>query len=153
MSFQRTSRIITLEIALFVPYSVSMYANHEMCTSYSSLVVVMEYVKLFASLSTSLKNALQFVSQIAPYFANTQGASDEEGGGQIILPSIGNALGNLIAGQVIRKYIPLLLAVLPSSLIKIYPQVWKLQKAFSSISLPLCRHFTVDSSPMVSFHQ
>ncbi|PMD58769.1 uncharacterized protein K444DRAFT_630453 [Hyaloscypha bicolor E] len=46
----------------------------------------------------------QFISQIAPYFANTQGASDAKGGGQIILPSIGNAIGNLVAGQVIRKF-------------------------------------------------
>ncbi|KAH8780515.1 major facilitator superfamily domain-containing protein [Hyaloscypha finlandica] len=45
-----------------------------------------------------------FISQIAPYFANTQGASDAKGGGQIILPSIGNAIGNLVAGQVIRKF-------------------------------------------------
>ena len=46
---------------------------------------------------------VQFVAQIAPYFTNTQGASDAEAGGQIIPSSIGNAIGNLIAGQVIRK--------------------------------------------------
>ncbi|KAE9370966.1 MFS general substrate transporter [Stipitochalara longipes BDJ] len=46
----------------------------------------------------------QFVSQIAPYFANTQGASDAEGGGQTVPSSIGNALGNLIAGQIIKRF-------------------------------------------------
>ncbi|KAG9232096.1 major facilitator superfamily domain-containing protein [Amylocarpus encephaloides] len=45
-----------------------------------------------------------FVSQIAPYFKNTRGVSDAEGGGQIIPSSIGNALGNLIAGQVIKRF-------------------------------------------------
>jgi hypothetical protein len=63
----------------------------------------MEYVKQSTSLFASLTNNLQFISQIAPYFANTQGASDAKGGGQIILPSIGNAIGNLFAGQAIRK--------------------------------------------------
>ncbi|RDL36129.1 Uncharacterized protein BP5553_06741 [Venustampulla echinocandica] len=33
-----------------------------------------------------------FVSQIAPYFANTQGASDAEGGGRTVPFSIGNAV-------------------------------------------------------------
>ncbi|TAQ83729.1 hypothetical protein B7494_g7949 [Chlorociboria aeruginascens] len=45
-----------------------------------------------------------FVSQIAPYFANTQGASDAEAGGQTVPSSIGNAIGNLIAGQIIKKF-------------------------------------------------
>ncbi len=49
-------------------------------------------------------NNTQLISQIAPYFANTQGASDTEAGTRTIPSSIGNALGNLIAGQVIRKY-------------------------------------------------
>jgi predicted MFS family arabinose efflux permease len=47
---------------------------------------------------------LQFVSQIAPYFANTQGASDAEGGGRTIPFSIGNAVGALLAGQVIKRF-------------------------------------------------
>ncbi|KFY18240.1 hypothetical protein V492_00060 [Pseudogymnoascus sp. VKM F-4246] len=44
-----------------------------------------------------------FVSQIAPYFANTQGASDAEGGGRTAPFSIGNAVGALLAGQIIKR--------------------------------------------------
>ncbi|CEJ91340.1 hypothetical protein VHEMI07058 [[Torrubiella] hemipterigena] len=44
-----------------------------------------------------------FVSQIPPYFANTQGASDAEGGERTIPFSIGNAVGALLAGQVIKR--------------------------------------------------
>ena len=47
--------------------------------------------------------ALQFISQIAPYFANTQGASDAEGGAQTVPSSIGTAIGALIAGQLIKR--------------------------------------------------
>ncbi|KFY69360.1 hypothetical protein V496_00295 [Pseudogymnoascus sp. VKM F-4515 (FW-2607)] len=45
-----------------------------------------------------------FVSQIAPYFANTQGASDAEGGGRTAPFSIGNAIGALLAGQIIKRF-------------------------------------------------
>ncbi|KAH8646947.1 major facilitator superfamily domain-containing protein [Tricladium varicosporioides] len=45
-----------------------------------------------------------FVSQIAPYFANTQGASDSEAGGYLVPSSVGNAIGALIAGQAIKKF-------------------------------------------------
>ncbi|CAL3964594.1 unnamed protein product [Diplocarpon coronariae] len=45
----------------------------------------------------------QLISQIAPYFANTQGISDAEAGGHIAPSSFGNAIGNLIAGQIIKK--------------------------------------------------
>ncbi|PBP19900.1 hypothetical protein BUE80_DR009275 [Diplocarpon rosae] len=43
------------------------------------------------------------ISQIAPYFANTQGISDAEAGGHIAPSSFGNAIGNLVAGQIIQK--------------------------------------------------
>ncbi|OBT44202.1 hypothetical protein VE00_04811 [Pseudogymnoascus sp. WSF 3629] len=45
-----------------------------------------------------------FVSQIAPYFANTRGASDAEGGGRTAPFSIGNAIGALLAGQIIKRF-------------------------------------------------
>ncbi|PBP28722.1 hypothetical protein BUE80_DR000425 [Diplocarpon rosae] len=45
----------------------------------------------------------QLISQVAPYFANTQGISDAEAGGHIAPSSFGNAIGNLIAGQIIKK--------------------------------------------------
>lgn len=50
-----------------------------------------------------LRWTLQFITQIAPYFSNTQGLSDAQAGGRIAPSSIGNALGNLIAGQIIKK--------------------------------------------------
>jgi hypothetical protein len=64
----------------------------------------MGYVKLSQDSFSSLIIYLQFVSQIPPYFANTQGASDTAGGARTIPSSIGNAVGNLLAGQVIKKY-------------------------------------------------
>ncbi|KAL2067238.1 hypothetical protein VTL71DRAFT_1662 [Oculimacula yallundae] len=44
-----------------------------------------------------------FVSQMAAYFSNTQGASDMEGGLSAVPSSVGNAIGSLIAGQIIRR--------------------------------------------------
>ncbi|KAG0644987.1 hypothetical protein D0Z07_9142 [Hyphodiscus hymeniophilus] len=73
--------------------------------SYLYLVAAMEYVKTsLLSYISLLMATLQFVSQIPPYFANTQGASDAEGGVRTIPASIGNAVGALIAGQVIKKF-------------------------------------------------
>ncbi|KAK6585697.1 hypothetical protein PZA11_002424 [Diplocarpon coronariae] len=46
-----------------------------------------------------------------PYFANTQGISDAEAGGHIAPSSFGNAIGNLIAGQIIKKH-PITLMIL-----------------------------------------
>jgi hypothetical protein len=43
------------------------------------------------------------MSQIAPYFAKTQGASDAASGARTIPASIGNAAGGLIAGQLIKR--------------------------------------------------
>lgn len=45
-----------------------------------------------------------FVSQIAPYFANTQGDSDAEGGGRTVPFSVGNSVGALLAGQIIKRF-------------------------------------------------
>ncbi|XMA11303.1 hypothetical protein WAI453_004094 [Rhynchosporium graminicola] len=44
-----------------------------------------------------------FISQIAAYFSNTQGASDMQGGFGTVPSSAGNAIGSLIAGQIIRR--------------------------------------------------
>jgi hypothetical protein len=63
----------------------------------------MGYVKLSQNMFAPLIIHLQFVSQIPPYFTNTKGASDTEGGAKTIPSSIGNAIGNLLAGQVIKK--------------------------------------------------
>lgn len=63
----------------------------------------MGYVKLFSFLLLHWQTISQFVSQIAPYFANTQGASDAEGGGRTAPFSIGNAIGALLAGQIIKR--------------------------------------------------
>ncbi|KAJ5038213.1 uncharacterized protein L3040_007080 [Drepanopeziza brunnea f. sp. 'multigermtubi'] len=45
-----------------------------------------------------------FISQIAPYFSNTQGLSDAQAGGHIAPSSFGSALGNLFAGQMIKRF-------------------------------------------------
>ena len=45
-----------------------------------------------------------FISQVAPYFSNTQGFTDAQGGLITIPSSVGNALGNLIAGQIIKRH-------------------------------------------------
>ncbi|CZT00091.1 uncharacterized protein RAG0_08238 [Rhynchosporium agropyri] len=44
-----------------------------------------------------------FISQIAAYFSNTQGTSDMQGGFDTVPSSAGNAIGSLIAGQIIRR--------------------------------------------------
>ncbi|KFY33213.1 hypothetical protein V494_07823 [Pseudogymnoascus sp. VKM F-4513 (FW-928)] len=61
-----------------------------------------------------------FVSQIAPYFANTQGASDAEGGGRTAPFSIGNAVGALVAGQIIKRQAWLLVPVETLSLVSLF---------------------------------
>ncbi|KAG9241502.1 major facilitator superfamily domain-containing protein, partial [Calycina marina] len=45
-----------------------------------------------------------FVSQIPPYFANSQGYSDAKAGGQTVPASIGTAVGALVAGQLIKRF-------------------------------------------------
>ncbi|KFY87549.1 hypothetical protein V498_07123, partial [Pseudogymnoascus sp. VKM F-4517 (FW-2822)] len=45
-----------------------------------------------------------FVSQIVPYFINTRGSSDAEAGWLIVPVSIGNAVGSLVAGRMIKRY-------------------------------------------------
>jgi MFS family permease len=60
-------------------------------------------VTAISGVTTLADGILQFVSQIAPYFANTQGSSDAEAGWMLVLVSIGNALGSLIAGRVIKR--------------------------------------------------
>ena len=71
--------------------------------SYFWSEVVKEYVLCLHTLVAFANVILQFVAQIVPYFINTRGSSAAEAGWLIVPVSIGNAVGSLVAGRMIKR--------------------------------------------------
>lgn len=78
-------------------------ANSMFNFSYFWSAVVKGYGVMSPYRSCFTNVILQFVAQIVPYFLNTRGSSDTEAGWLIVPVSLGNAVGSLVAGRMIKR--------------------------------------------------
>jgi hypothetical protein len=94
---------------LLIPLSLVKTEVGAFCLGQVSSTILQPFlmcqgVRVMSLYHSCFTNAiLQLVSQIVPYFINSQKSSDTEAGWLIVPVSIGNAVGSLVAGRVLKR--------------------------------------------------